>query len=74
MNVLFWALCIIVMLFAFIYIYVIIKDENKRKGWIWIPIFMYAIIILAIWKQDIIYFSLLGILGIIPLIKNTKQK
>lgn len=72
MNVLIYVLCVIVAGISFIWTYVIVKEKSKMI-WIIFPTFMNIIIILVLYTQKIIYFGLLGVMGVIPIILNIKK-
>lgn len=71
-SVIMYFLCLCIAVVSFVCIYTIIKDK-KKKIWIVLPVYMELIIILVLCTQQLVYFGLLGIIGVIPLIKIEKN-
>lgn len=75
MGVFIYILCFLVAVLSFVCIYAMIKEKQK---WFWLilPVYMDLVILLVLYTQEIAYFGLLGVLGLIPLflfLRNAKN-
>ena len=68
MQLMLYLCSFIVAVMSFIVVYVIVREKKSIIHYV-VPIYMDMVVIVALYTEEIVFFGLLGIFGLLPMIK-----